>query len=198
MKILLLILLASFCCPPPISVVEKWKIEKDSNLYIEGRSNISSFSCGITEYLRPDTLCFYREALRQPVLSVKGGLTINVNRFNCQQQYMNKDLLKTLKANECPELKIALQTIGNFSGPVKNVKGTVIISLAGITRTMDVDYTVQYIDQNNLRLHGYRQVLFSDFGLTPPRKLAGLVKVEEQINVRFQLVLRSLNNTIKN
>jgi hypothetical protein len=198
MKALLLILLTSFCCPPRTAVVEKWKIEKDSNLYFEGRSNVSSFSCGITEYLRPDTLCFYREELRQPVLSVKGGLTINVNRFDCQQKYMNKDLLKTLKANECPELKIALQTIGNFSGALRNIKGIVIITLAGVTRTMEVDYTVQYIDQNNIRLQGYRQVLFSDFGLTPPRKLAGLVKVEEQINVRFRLALRLLNNTIKN
>jgi hypothetical protein len=198
MKTLLLILLTSFCCPPRIEWVEKWKIEKDSNLYFEGRSNISSFSCGITEYLRPDTLCFYREALSQPVLSVRGGLTINVNRFNCQQQYMNKDLIKTLKGNECPELKIALKTIGNFTKPVKNIKGTVTISLAGVTRTMDVDYTVQYLDQHNLQLQGYRRVLFSDFGLTPPRKLAGLVKVEEQIDVRFQLVLRSLNNTFKN
>jgi len=197
MKILLLILLTSFCYPR-IEVVEKWKIEKDSNLYFEGRSNISSFSCGITEYLRPDTLFFYREELSQQVLSVKGGLTIDVNRFNCQQPYMNKDLIKTLKGNECPELKIALKTIGNFIKPVKNIKGTVIISLAGVTRTMDVDYTVQYIDQHNLRLQGYRKVLFSDFGLTPPRKLAGLVKVEEQIDVRFQLVLRSLNNTLKN
>jgi hypothetical protein len=192
MKTLLLILLTSFCCPSRIDVVEKWKIEKDSNLYFEGRSNISSFSCGITEYLRPDTLCFYRGELNQPVLSVKGGLTINVNRFNCQQQYMNKDLIKTLKANECPELKIALKTIGNFSKPVKNIKGTVIISLAGINRIMEVDYSVQYIDQNNIRLHGYRQVLFSDFGLTPPRKLAGMVKVEEQINVKFLLALRSI------
>jgi hypothetical protein len=198
MKTLLLILMTSFCCPPRTTIVEKWKIEKDSNLYVEGRSNVSRFCCHVTEYLRPDTLCFYREELSQQVLLVKGGLTINVNRFNCQQPYMNKDLIKTLKGNECPELKIALKTIGNFIKPVKNIKGTVVISLAGVTRTMDVDYTVQYIDQHNLRLQGYRQVLFSDFGLTPPRKLAGLVKVEEQIDVRFQLVLRSLNNTLKN
>lgn len=190
MKTLLLILITSFCCPPRTTIVEKWKIEKDSNLYVEGRSNVSRFCCHVTEYLRPDTLCFYREALRSPVLLVKGGLTIDVNRFDCQQQYMKKDLLKTLKANEFPELKIVLQTIDNFSGSIKNIKGTVIISLAGITRTMEVDYTVQYIDQNNLRLHGSRQILFSDFGLTPPRKMAGLVKVEEQMNVKFLLALR--------
>ena len=190
MKTLLLILITSFCCPPRTTIVEKWKIEKDSNLYVEGRSNVSRFCCHVTEYLRPDTLCFYREALRSSVLLVKGGLTIDVNRFDCQQQYMKKDLLKTLKANEFPELKIVLQTIDNFSGSIKNIKGTVIISLAGITRTMEVDYTVQYIDQNNLRLHGSRQILFSDFGLTPPRKMAGLVKVEEQMNVKFLLALR--------
>jgi hypothetical protein len=191
----LLLMLASWCCvcwSPPIVLVEKWMIEKDSNLYFEGKSNVSSFRCGIASYLRPDTICFYRENSNTQVLTVKGGLCINVNGFTCQQSYMNNDLRKTMKANECPIMKISLLNIGIFSGNVKNVKGTVAITLAGVTRAMEVDYTVQSINNNNLRLYGSRQVLFSDFGLTPPRKLAGLVKVEEQINVNFMLALRSI------
>jgi hypothetical protein len=173
-------------------LVEKWAIEKESNLYFEGRSNVSSFRCGIGAYLRPDTLSFYRDDNLQAVLKVKGGLSINVNGFDCQQAYMNNDLRKTLKASECPWMKITLLNIGNFTGSIRNVKGTVAITLAGVTRTMEVDYTVQPVDNNNLRLYGRRQVLFNDFGLTPPRKLAGLVKVEQQINVNFMLALRAL------
>ena len=103
---------------------------------------------------------------------------------------MKNDLQKTLKVNECPVMRISLLSIGNFSGTMKNTKGTVAITLAGITRTMEVDYTVQPVDNANIRLYGKRQVLFADFGLTPPRKLAGLVKVEEQIDVNFLLALR--------
>jgi hypothetical protein len=192
MKMLLTILLMSFCWPPHTVLKEKWLIEKESNLYFEGRTNISNFRCGITSYLHPDTVCFCREDNSKAILSVKGGLSIDVNGFECQQPYMNKDLRKALKAGECRFMKVSLLSIGNFAGDVKNVKGKVAITLAGVTRIMDVDYTVQPVDDNNLRLYGRQQVLFSDFDLTPPRKMAGLVKVEQQIDVNFMLALRLL------
>jgi len=153
---------------------------------------VSNYRCGIASYLRPDTLCFYRDDNAPQVVKIKGGLSININAFDCQQAYMNTDLRKTLKASECPVMKISLLSIGNFTNGVKTVKGMVAINLAGVTRVVDIDYTMQSIDNNNLRLHGKRQVLFSDFGLTPPRKLAGLVKVEQQIDVNFMLALRSI------
>jgi hypothetical protein len=196
MKMLLIILLMPFCWPTHTVVKEKWLITKESNLYFEGRTNISNFRCGITSYLRPDTLCFCREDASKAILGVKGGLSIDVNGFDCQQPYMNKDLRKALKARECPLMKISLLSIGNFTGNVQHVKGKVAISLAGVTRIMDVDYTVQPVDENNLRLYGKQQVLFSDFELTPPRKMAGLVKVEQQIDVKFMLALRLLKQSI--
>ena len=196
MKMLLIILLMPFCWPTHTVVKEKWLITKESNLYFEGRTNISNFRCGITSYLRPDTLCFCREDASKAILGVKGGLSIDVNGFECQQPYMNKDLRKALKARECPLMKISLLSIGNFTGNVQYVKGKVAISLAGVTRIMDVDYTVQPVDENNLRLYGTQQVLFSDFELTPPRKMAGLVKVEQQIEVKFMLALRLLKQSI--
>lgn len=192
MKTLVIILLMSFCWPPHTVLKEKWLIEKESNLYFEGRTNISNFRCGITSYLRPDTLCFCREDASKAILGVKGGLTIDVNGFECQQPYMNKDLRKSLKARECPLMKISLLSIGNFTGNVPHVKGKVAISLAGVTRIIDVDYTIQSVDENTLRLYGKQQVCFADFELTPPRKMAGLVKVEQQIDVNFMLALRLL------
>jgi hypothetical protein len=192
MKLLLIVLLASFCWPPHTVVKEKWLIEKESNLYFEGRTNINNFHCGITSYLRPDTLCFCREDNSKNILTVKGGLSIDVNCLECRQPYMNKDLRKTLKASEWPLMKISLLSIGNFTGEVKNISGKVAITLAGVTRTLDVDYIVQPVDNNNLRLYGRQRVLFADFKLTPPRKMAGLVKVEQQIDVNFMLALRLL------
>jgi hypothetical protein len=194
MKILLTVFIASFFVTPHTTLIEKWVIEKNSNLSIEGRSNISSFRCDVTEYLQPDTLLFRRDELYQQSLSVTGGIVINVNRFDCHQKYISNDLRKTLKANECPLLKIDLLTIGNFLTGNKNVKGNVAITLAGITRKLDVDYAVQSSNDGNIHLYGSRQVLFSDFNLVAPRKLAGLIRVEEQINVHFLLVLRPLQH----
>jgi len=190
MKLLLTTFIASLLFSPNKVIIEKWIIEKNSNLSIQGRSNVNSFQCDVKEYLRADTILFYKEDEQQQ-FTVKGGLTINVNGFDCHQRYMTGDLRKTLKAQEYPQLKINLLSIGNFSTTNKNVKGTMAITLAGITRRMEIDYSVQTANDGNLHLNGSRQVLFSDFGLTPPHKLAGLIKVEEQINVQFQLILRA-------
>lgn len=192
MKLLVISFITSLLFSPPDSILEKWIIEKNSNLCIEGRSNVSSFKCEVTEYLRADTLFFYKNDLQ--IFTTKGGLTINVNGFDCHQKYITADLRKTLKAGEWPLLKIDLLSIGNFTASPGNqkIKGWVAIQLAGITRKIEVDYTVQSGNNGLLHLYGSQQVLFGDFGLTPPHKLAGLVKVEDQLNVRFQLILRPI------
>lgn len=192
MKTIIAFLIGSFFFSPHNIVSEKWVIERSSNLCIEGKSNVTSFRCDVTEYLQPDTIQFFCEDMKRQLLGVKGGLAINVNRFDCHQRYMTGDLRKTLKANECPWLKIDLLSIGNFMNGNRTVKGDVSISLAGVTKKIEINYTVEPLSDGNLKLLGTRQVLFSDFGLTPPRKLAGLIIVQEEINVRFTLFLRPL------
>ena len=190
MKLIVTSFIASLLFPLNKVTLEKWIIEKNSNLSIQGRSNVNSFQCDVKEYLRADTILFYKDDQQQQ-FTVKGGLIINVDGFDCHQRYMTGDLRKTLKAQEYPQLKINLLSIGNFTAANKNVKGTMAITLAGITQRMEIDYSVQTSNDGNLHLNGSRQVLFSDFGLTPPHKLAGLIKVEEQINVQFELILRA-------
>ncbi|MEO8413998.1 MAG: hypothetical protein ABI472_10075 [Ginsengibacter sp.] len=191
MKIIVTAIFASFVFSPPKATIEKWLIEKSSNLSIQGKSNVADFRCDIVEYLRPDTLQIYKDDEQERFFRVKGGLTINVNCFDCHQKYITGDLRKALKADEIPLLKIELLSLGNFGNTAnKNITGVVTITLAGVIKKMEVNYIVQTGNDGTLHLTGSRQVLFSDFGLTPPHKLAGLIKVEEQIEVRFQLILR--------
>ena len=91
-------------------------------------------------------------------------------------------------------MKINLLTIGYIRPNVSNqsVKGMVEIQLAGVTKKIEVNYAVTKNLPGSLYLVGTQTVQFSDFRLTPPSKLAGLIKVEQQIKVRFELMLRSV------
>ena len=191
MKLLLATLFAPCLLTPPAATVDKWVIEKNSNLCIEGKSNISSFQCDVVQYLRTDTIFIYKNDPR--LFTAKGGLSIDVNTFDCHQRQITADLRKTLKAGQCP-LKIDLLTIGSFPAATGDYRttGWVAIQLAGIVRKLEVNYIVQVEKDGSIQLTGSQQVLFSDFGLTPPRKLAGLIKVEERLNVRFRLILRAV------
>jgi len=43
-----------------------------------------------------------------------------------------------------------------------------------------------------VQLTGSRQLCFSDFGLQPPQKMGGLVRVSETLDVKFMLCLRRI------
>ena len=194
MKSIAIILWSLLFFDPVDVTVEKWIVEKQSNLSIEGKSNVNTFKCNIVEYLNQDTIFLYKDLTpgQRPMVA-KGGVNININRFDCHQNHITADLKKTLKAKENAFMKISLLTLG-FIKPNSNrqhLKGHVEIRLAGITRKIEVDYAVMKTESGILNLVGTRTILFSDFGLTPPSKLAGLIKVEQEIKVRFELVLRS-------
>lgn len=190
MKLLFTLMVALLVEGAPAPAGERWVIQKNSHLSIEGKSNVNSFRCEITEYLRPDTIYFLRDEQNPNVISLRGGIFIHINRFDCHQQYITKDLRKTLKADEQPLLKIGLLNIGNYTANSGKAKGWVNIELAGVSRTVEIDYQVVNSNHEILELNGSQIVKFSDFGLTPPHKLAGLIKVEEALKVRFRLVLK--------
>ena len=198
MKLIMLTFIAGWLFAPGKAIVEKWVIEKNSSLSIAGKSNVNCFTCDVPEYLHPDTVTFYKEDHYQQFFTIKGGPVILINRFDCHQRYITADLRKTLKSDDGATLKISLLNMGNFTprADEQKVKGWVAIELAGITQKMEVAYTVQTDSRGLLHLCGSRKVLFSDFGLVPPRKLAGLIKVEEEIDVSFRLVLRSVQENI--
>ena len=178
----------------PVNViVEKWVIEKNSSLRIEGKSNVNGFKCDIVEYLNRDTIFLYKDASQaQMPVATKGGLIININSFDCHQNHITADLKKTLKAKENAYMKINLLTLGHIEPNTSNqrITGYVEIHLAGITKKIEINYSVVKNQPGSLYLIGTKTVKFSDFMLTPPSKLAGLIKVEQDIKVRFELMLR--------
>src|SRR5687768_7910963 len=116
MKSLALVIWSLFFFGPINVSVEKWVIEKNSSLRIEGKSNVNTFKCDIIEYLNRDTILLYKDNSSDATQIVtKGCLTLNINRFDCNQNYVTADLKKTLKAADNPYMKINLLSFG----PVK-------------------------------------------------------------------------------
>lgn len=196
MKLIAILIWSVFFFNPVNVSVEKWVIEKNSSLSLEGKSNVNSFKCDIVEYLNRDTILLFKDnsGEQKPILS-RGGLTININRFDCHQNYVTADLKKTLKAKDDPYMKVNLVSFGYMKPHHSNqaIKGIVEIQLAGVTRKIEIDYAVNKNHGGVLNLIGTKKLLFSDFRLTPPKKLAGLIKVEEEITVSFQLILRYIS-----
>ena len=162
MKAVLTIILSLLFLDPVNVTVEKWVIDNQSSLTIEGKTNVSRFKCVIVEYLNHDTILLYKDPGYQKPITTNGGLTININRFNCQDNHITSDLKKALKADENAYMKINLLTLGYITQNTQNqrIKGNVEILLAGVTKKLDIDYTVLKNQAGILHLIGSASCYF--------------------------------------
>lgn len=172
----------------------RWVVERNSSLNIQGETNINTFQCEVTEYLKADTLICAKNEGTKKLYFTNNGLTIDVRRFDCHNKFITEDFRSALKADRNPSLKILFVTIDDFqpSQNIQRVSGTVIIELASAIKQVDIDYTVRSLPGNRIQMNGSHLFSFSDFKLKAPKKLAGLIRTRDEIKVSFQLFFKAL------
>jgi hypothetical protein len=178
----------------PASSFARWVVERNSSLNIQGETNINSFECDVTEYLRPDTLVYSKNDATKKLSFTNSCLVIDVRRFDCHNKFITDDFRAALKSDENPNLKIIFLTIDQFSNSGNNqiVKGIVDVELAHSVKRTEIDYTVTILPGNRIQMNGSHIFYFSDFNLKAPRKLAGLVRTKDRIKVNFQLFFKAI------
>lgn len=127
-----------------------------------------------------------------------GNINLDVGSFDCHHAIMTSDLRKTLKVKEFPKLGIKFLSLSKF--PDLNsrqdiLKGMVEIRLAGVTKRFDVSYKLSRDSNNIIKLVGNQDINFTDFGITPPRKVGGMIKTNNKLAVEFSLKFKSINPT---
>ena len=174
-------------------VVKRWAVASNSSLNIEGRSNISQFSCKVTKYLVADTLEYVKNETTRQFLFSNKSLNIDINDFDCHQRIITSDFRKTLKADQNRYLKIQFISLDAFDTRNRQtVKGKVEIWLAGQVKCTTIDFITNTTNNGLIQMNGTKTLLFSEFNLTPPKKLAGFIKIKEDIRVNFELFFKPL------
>lgn len=179
-----------------VAVFYKWVVQRGGTLKVDGSTNINKFSCKINDYSSPDTILIFKgDQGKEIQLPMTGKLALDIKSFNCGNAVMTADLRKTLKAKEFPHLTIQFLSLSKLPevGRVSNdINGWVEIGLAGVKKRFLVQYTFSSSNKNTFHLKGVQNVNFSDFNLTPPRKLGGMIKANERLDVEFQLDLAAI------
>lgn len=171
----------------------KWTVEKNSTLFVHGSSNVNNFTCDINGIAEKDTILLVNTA--SGLVKLTGAIKMDVTSFDCHNYLIRKDLRKTLKADQYPKMIIrflTLKTMPLLSSKTEQVTGWVEVELAGMKKTFELTYTFKKTSPGIIWLKGGRNFSFSDFRLSAPRKLAGLVKIKDEFIVNFQLVLKTL------
>jgi hypothetical protein len=174
-----------------------WIVQKSSSLSINGRTNISRFSCGIAQYGEPDTITILKEECRDKTTGIPlcGVLRINIEDFDCRNRVMTGEFKRTLHFRQYPHLKITflnLEKMPVFGPRPETLTGQVVIELAGVSKQVVMEYASEREDAETIQLTGSRRLCFSDFGLQPPQKMGGLIHVDQSLDVRFILCMRQI------
>jgi len=188
------VLNVSFIGSNRTSSLARWVVEKNSSLSIQGETNINSFQCDVTEYLRPDTLVYSKNDATKKLSFTNSCLAIDIRRFDCHSKYITEDFRSALKADDNPNLKIIFISIDQFSPSCsrETVRGIVDIELANVRKRAEICYTVKALSPNRIQMNGSQVFSFSDFKLKAPKKLAGLIRTKDKITVNFQLFFKSI------
>jgi len=170
---------------------EFWLVKPTSGLIVQGTSNVNSFSCRVPSIGCFDTISIVKETNRSEFY-LNSELNVSLHLFDCGNKLMTKDLLKTLKASQYPHMKIAFNKMNKNLSALQNsseVIITSIIELAGVSKKMDLHFTTRCINQSKIELIGQKVICFSDFGLKPPTKMAGTIRVRDQLDVELKMLL---------
>ncbi len=178
---------------PHTTTLVKWVVQKSSVLQVQGKSNINEFTCAIEAYTKKDTIVCIAEPFKPIKLS--GRLQMDVLSFDCQNSLITNNLRKTLKADEYPKMIIrflSLQTMPLLQHKTEFIKGWIEVELAGVVKQFELCYTFSNTEPGTIQLIGGRNFCFTDFKLSPPQKMGGLIKIKDDFAVKFQLNLRAI------
>ena len=175
---------------------KKWVIDSSSKLLIHGNTNVNSFTCTMNCYSNSDTLEYVLNESSCNIIFSKNVMVVPIEYFNCGSEMITKDFWATVKSDEFPNMKIRFLTLNDFHGPstINPISGKVTISLAGVEKTFNVMYNVETNSGRLVTLKGNQLVCFSDFELKAPKKMFGLIQVQENLKVEFHLRLRTINS----
>lgn len=189
--------LTGFIISRPVSTpneTKKWVVNENSNLSVNGTTNINKFACEIPAYDQTDTLYLKTKSDKEIILS--GNIGLKVQSFDCHNSIMTHDLRKTLKEPQFPMLHISFLTLNKLpllTPQSEPITGLVDIEIAGVRKRFEVSYQISQDAQKTIHLLGSRDINFSDFNLIPPRKLGGMIQTNDKLSVTFHLKIKPID-----
>lgn len=168
----------------------KWVIDYNSQLSIHGQTNVNSFTCFISCYNSVDTLSYEQVKQNGQLIFEGNKMIIPVFNFNCGNNLITKDFRTTLKADKNPYLTLSFISLEKNPSCSK-ATANLVIALAGVEKKAAVKFDL--VNKGGfLQLTGRHAVCFADFELQAPQRMLGLVKVQDDLNVDFNLLIRPL------
>ena len=172
------------------------RLLEKSEITVLIETNVNSFSCAFTQSEQFNKLRFSGEVKSNEVYFRDAILNLPVSEFECGKEMLNKDFREFLKESEYPDITIEFKSGKWYDKETREANSKagkeiglleVLLTVSGVSRKEELGiYTADLLD-HVLSCTGKIEINIHEFGLDPPQKFMGLVKVKETINIHFDL-----------
>ena len=148
---------------------------QENFVQINGSTNVNKFQC-VNNKFKAETGVYAFTERNLP------NIILKVNEFDCGNKMMTKDFQKILNSEKYPNMTIKFI---NFTKVQKNYIAVVEVKMMNQSKRYSVEFEIE-----NNKLIGRKNVKFSDFNITPPKKMGGMIVVKDDLNLVFSLATK--------
>lgn len=122
---------------------------------------------------------------QQPALVEAFEVAIPSVSLKSPKDGIDKNMHKALKADKFAEITFRTTSIAkNGAG----LRATGTLTIAGVSKDVTFDLAVQR-SGSNLSVIGDVPLLMTDYGITPPKAMMGMMRTDPKVTIRLELVL---------
>lgn len=163
-------------------------VTSESELTVTGRTNLNTFQCNYLDDLT-DTLWIAIERSSDVYHLQNTTVSLQVDAFDCGGKLINKDFRKLLRSDKYLDINVHFQSFHAAPDDSVNRLGSLMtrFELAGGADTHSIDILKRSEAMQSANYYGFAELDITNFGLEPPTRLLGMVKVDKMIRVQFDL-----------
>jgi len=175
---------------------------ENCRLVIEVETNVNEFDCNYLSRADFTDLCFQGKLDERSVDFYNAQLNLPVHEFDCGGSLINKDFRELLYTEEHPYISVEFKRATWYPLKVQEQNRRlgrpvgyfeVEIALAGHSKTKTLQIYSSHLKERTLFSRGSIDIHMTEFGIEPPEKFLGMVKVKDLLTINFDLNIKRLS-----
>ncbi len=156
-----------------------------NDLVITGKSNLNKFNL----FLGQESQAGAHELITGLFGLRSISFEIPLDRLSCKNKMILHDFYSLVNASEFPEVTIKMDAddFDRFVAETEShtTQASFYVTIAGITQKVRTHTLLSEDLAGNKTLRGNLTLSMNDFYLKPPKKMIGLVKLNDEVNINF-------------
>jgi hypothetical protein len=173
---------------PPLAI-------DSARVTISGTSNVHAYtaSTSTVRVTRAQLACeltgpdMWANALKPGAIEAF-EIAIPAATLTSPREGLDKNMHEALKVKDHTDVMFRLLRMEPGAGAAGTLRATGVLQIAGVEREVSFDVTTQR-EAATLKVHGRLLILMTDFGITPPVAMLGMLKTDPKVTITFETVL---------